>query len=71
MAHTTERAYTNQLYFPEATTDAVFGCPSDRDRPNRDITNVTDGIFATGGDPVVLDIRMHGDGYLAAARLHL
>jgi hypothetical protein len=31
----------------------------------------TDGIFPTGGEPAVLELRPLGDGYLAAARLQL
>jgi protocatechuate 3,4-dioxygenase beta subunit len=50
MAHTAERTYTSQLYFPEASTDE---------------------IFPTGGDPAVLEVRPHGGGYLAVARLHI
>jgi len=71
MAHTAECTYTSQLYFPDETSDAVFTRGPYRERPDRDTTNVNDEIFPTGGDPAVLDLRPHLDGYLAAARLHL
>jgi len=71
MAHTADRTYTSQLYFPEAVTDAVFARAPYRDRPKRDTTNATDEIFPTGGEPAVLELREQRDGYLAAARLHL
>lgn len=71
MAHVAERTFTSQLYFPETITNAVFAQPPYRDRPDRDTTNATDEIFPTGGEPAVLDVRSHGDGYLAATRLRL
>ena len=71
MAHTADRTYTSQLYFPEAVTDTVFGRAPYRDRPDRDTTNATDEIFPTGREPAVLELRAHRDGYLGAARLQL
>ena len=66
-----EHDATSQLYFPEATTDEVFRRAPYCDRPNRDTTNASDEIFPTGGDPAVLEVRPHGGGNLAVARLHL
>ena len=71
MAHTAERTYTSQLYFPEHTTDTVFERVSYRDRPGRDTSNATDEIYPTGGEPAVLEVRPVGDGYAAVARLQL
>jgi protocatechuate 3,4-dioxygenase beta subunit len=71
MAHTAERTYTSQLYFPEHTTDTVFERVSYRDRPGRDTSNATDEIYPTGGEPAVLEVRPVGNGYAAAARLQL
>jgi protocatechuate 3,4-dioxygenase beta subunit len=71
MAHTTDRTYTSQLYFPERITDAVFERTPYRDRPGRDTTNASDEIFPTGGEPAVLEMRPLRSGYVAAARLHL
>jgi protocatechuate 3,4-dioxygenase beta subunit len=71
MAHLAARTYTSQLYFPERVTDSVFERFPYRDRPRRDTTNDTDEIFPTGGEPAVLEVQAFGDGYLAAARLHL
>jgi protocatechuate 3,4-dioxygenase beta subunit len=71
MAHAAGRTFTSQLYFPEDVTDAVFTRAPYRDRPTRDTRNATDEIFPTGGEPAVLELREHGGGYLAAARLQL
>ena len=57
---------TSQLYFPDGTSDAVLTQASYVTRPGRDTTNDTDEIFATGGDPAVLDIVPTGAGYRAA-----
>ena len=71
MAHTAAGAATTQLYFPEDITERVLAEAPYRERPGRDTTNATDTIFATGGEPAVLELRPSGGGYLAAARLHL
>lgn len=71
MAHTTDRSYTSQLYFPDEISDAVFAHAPYLNRPDRDTTNTNDEIFPTGGDPAVLELRPRHDGYLAVARLHL
>jgi protocatechuate 3,4-dioxygenase beta subunit len=73
MAHTAAGTVTTQLYFPEDVTDRVLAEAPYRDRPGRDTTNATDTIFATGGEPAVLEVRTArtGRGYIAAARLHL
>ena len=71
MAHTAAGTATTQLYFPEEITDRVLATEPYRDRPGRDTTNATDTIFATGGEPAVLELRPVGGGYVAAARLHL
>ena len=71
MAHTAERTYTSQLYFPEGVTDVVFDRVPYRERPDRDTTNATDEIFPTGGEPAVLELRPSSDGFVGAARLHL
>ena len=73
MAHSAAGTATTQLYFPEEITDRVLAEAPYRDRPGRDTTNATDTIFATGGEPAVLELRAvrSGSGYVAAARLHL
>jgi len=74
MAHTAAGTSTTQLYFPEDITDRVLAEEPYRERPGRDTTNATDTIFATGGEPAVLELRVvrgKESGYLAAARLHL
>ncbi len=71
MVHTGGQVLTSQLYFPEPTTDEVLSLPPYATRPGRDTTNDTDEIFATGGDPALLDIIPTGDGYRAAICLDL
>lgn len=62
VVHAQGRTYTSQLYFPEEVTAAVFARAPYRDHGMPDITHATDGIFATGGAPAVLDLRAEGDG---------
>jgi protocatechuate 3,4-dioxygenase beta subunit len=64
MVHAPTRSYTSQLYFPEDVTADVFTRPPYRERGLPDTTHVTDGIFATGGAPAVLDVRRRGAGYV-------
>ena len=61
-----DAVFTSQLYFPDDVTDEVHARAPYAERPRRDTTNATDGIFPTGGDPAVLDIGVDGDGYRAA-----
>jgi len=65
MVHTEERVLTSQLYFPDDVSDQVITRPPYAARPRRDTTNATDEIFPTGGDPAMLDIVPHLDGYRA------
>jgi protocatechuate 3,4-dioxygenase beta subunit len=71
MVHTDDRMLTSQLYFPDPTTDAVFGRAPYAARPNRDTTNDRDEILGTGGAPAVLDIDAADDGYRAGICLVL
>ena len=57
MVHTPARTYTSQLYFPEEITAAVLADGVYRAHGLPDTTHATDGIFATGGQPAVLEIR--------------
>jgi hypothetical protein len=41
------------------------------ERPGRDTTNDTDGVFPTGGEPAVVDVAPHDGGYQAAICLVL
>ncbi|MFL6204549.1 MAG: hypothetical protein ACJ739_04290 [Acidimicrobiales bacterium] len=71
MVHTPSGSFVSQLYFPEDLTAQVF-----RDDPYRahglpDTSHASDGIFATGGTPAVLDVRPAGAGHLAGISLLL
>jgi protocatechuate 3,4-dioxygenase beta subunit len=69
MVHVDGVVRTTQLYFPEPLTAEVFDRSPYRERPGRDTTNETDGIFRTGGDPAVVDVARAGAGYVAAVGL--
>jgi hypothetical protein len=71
MVHADERVLTSQLYFPDEISDQVLARAPYADRPGQDTTNASDGIFATGGDPAVLDIVPTADGYRAGVCLIL
>jgi len=71
MVHTDGQVLTSQLYFPDRTSDEVLAQAPYATRPSRDTTNETDEIFATGGDPAVLDVVPSGEGYRAAICLEL
>jgi protocatechuate 3,4-dioxygenase beta subunit len=64
MVHTPTRSYISQLYFPEAVTAEVFSHAPYRERGLPDTTQADDGIFPTGGQPAVLEIRALGGGHL-------
>jgi protocatechuate 3,4-dioxygenase beta subunit len=66
MVHTDDAILTSQLYFHDEVSDDVFARSPYTERPRRDTTNDNDEIFPTGGDPAVVDITSHGDGYRAA-----
>jgi protocatechuate 3,4-dioxygenase beta subunit len=72
MVHIEDATFTSQLYFPEPINDAVLARAPYAERPGRDTTNETDTIFATGGEPAVLDVvAADGDGYRAGICLVL
>jgi protocatechuate 3,4-dioxygenase beta subunit len=62
--HTATGHCTTQLYFPEALTAEVFARDPYRPHGLPDTTHATDGIFATGGRPAVLDVRDGVDGHV-------
>lgn len=66
MVHCGGRVLTSQLYFPEAVTDQVFALEPYSRRPGRDTTNETDSIFATGGEPAIVDVSAIDNGYRGA-----
>jgi protocatechuate 3,4-dioxygenase beta subunit len=63
MVHTAARTYTSQLYFPEDLTAEVFAREPYRSHGLPDTTHASDGIFPTGGQPAVLDVRGDGAGH--------
>lgn len=71
MVHIDEAVHTIQLYFPDDLNDAVLAQQPYVQRPGGDTTNVTDEIFATGGEPALVDLVATADGYRAAISLVL
>ena len=71
MVHLPARRYVSQLYFPEAVTAAVFAHDPYRHHGPPDTTHATDGIFGTGGQPAVLEIRADGDRHVGVICLVL
>ena len=71
MVHMPARSYISQLYFPEDVTAEVFGHDPYRRHGLPDTTQAADGIFPTGGQPAVLDIRADRGGHVGVICLVL
>jgi protocatechuate 3,4-dioxygenase beta subunit len=61
--------HTGQLYFDDATTDAVYARDPYAARGRRDTTNAGDGIYARGGAESTLALRRRRRGYGARITL--
>ena len=59
--------HTGQLYFPDATTDAVYKQAPYSSRPNRDVRNADDSIYRNGGRKSLMSVRKNGAGVYVAA----
>ena len=55
--------HTGQLFFPDATTDAVYKRSPYTRRGARDVRNANDSIFVNGGQKSVLKVARNGSGY--------
>jgi protocatechuate 3,4-dioxygenase beta subunit len=71
MVHTAAGTHTSQLYLPEDLSADVFAHGPYQSHGVPDTTHATDGIFATGGDPALLDVRPMGGGHAAVLCLAL
>jgi protocatechuate 3,4-dioxygenase beta subunit len=71
MVHIEGQVLTSQLYFPDETSAEVHARAPYATRSGRDTTNDSDEIFATGGDPAVLDVVPTEDGYRAGICLEV
>jgi protocatechuate 3,4-dioxygenase beta subunit len=54
---------TSQLYFDDATTDAVHAQAPYAQKGKRDTTNSNDGIFRCGGSDLMLTLSKDAQGY--------
>lgn len=57
---------TSQLFFDDALTDEVYTQSPYAGRGARDTRNSRDGIYANGGDQLLLSLAKSGDGYATA-----
>jgi protocatechuate 3,4-dioxygenase beta subunit len=71
MVHVEGVVFTSQLYFPDEVSDRVLAQMPYAERVGRDTTNNADEIFATGGEPAMLDIASVGASYRAGICLVL
>lgn len=58
--------HTGQLYFPEATSNAVYRRAPYNRRSGRDTRNVVDSIFRNGGSRSLLGMKAAGKGYVGS-----
>lgn len=58
--------HTGQLFFSDSLTDAVYRRAPYNRRPNRDVRNAEDMIFANGGRLSMLAVRRRGSGYVGS-----
>jgi protocatechuate 3,4-dioxygenase beta subunit len=58
--------HTGQLFFSDTLTDAVYRRLPYSRRPNRDVRNAQDQIYANGGRQSMLTIRRKGAGYVGS-----
>jgi protocatechuate 3,4-dioxygenase beta subunit len=58
-------AFTSQLYFDDALTDRVHTQEPYTRKGPRTVHNANDGIFADGGEKLLLPLTEHGEGYAA------
>lgn len=62
---------TSQLYFDDALTDHVHAQAPYASKGKRDTPNSRDGIYASGGDQLLLTPTKSGDGYTATFNIGL
>lgn len=59
------KEFTSQLYFDDATSDAVFRQQPYAARDQRTTRNANDGVFRNGGTDLLLNVQQGGNGYVA------
>lgn len=63
--------YTSQLFFPESLTTTVYAQVPYSSRGTRDTMNSNDGIYAGGGNQLLLAPVLSGSGYSASINIAL
>ena len=64
-------AFTSQLYFDDALTDHVHTRAPYASKGRRTVRNADDGLFARGGEALVLSLTEQGEGYAATFAIEL
>ena len=60
-------AFTTQFFFDDALSDQIYTQPPYNTRGTRDVLNRRDGIYASGGNQLLLSLTgSHTDGYASA-----
>ena len=60
---------TSQLFFDEAITDQVHAQPPYAQKGRRDTTNSSDGIFARGGNALMLALSRDAESYTGSYKV--
>jgi protocatechuate 3,4-dioxygenase beta subunit len=58
-----QRAFTSQLFFDQATTNAILARAPYNSRGAQDTTNASDNIYGQSGGQLTLALTPHGSGY--------
>lgn len=58
--------HTGQLFFPDATTDAVYKRSPYSRRGARDMRNANDSIYVNGGMKSIVKVTKSGNGYVGS-----
>ena len=58
--------HTGQLFFSDTLTDAVYKRLPYSRRPSRDVRNIQDSIYQSGGSRSVLALKRKGTGYVGS-----
>jgi|SRR5581483_4472627 len=67
--HVPSSVHTGQLFFADATTDAVFKQSPYSGRGSPDVRNAQDSIYRQGGPSTLAPVQPSGDGYTGTIAL--
>jgi protocatechuate 3,4-dioxygenase beta subunit len=61
-----KEVHTGQLFFRQATSNAIYQTPEYAARGEPDTTNAADSIYAGGGSKSILSLKRRGSGYVGS-----